>query len=111
MPHSIDGAFILVSHRTMSHRSDLHLPPQDIKRICERLADGASEGTAEELARDRRVVGWCDDPPQKLVCGKVAPYIRRDAGRGRHYPSVETADAAFLPHDFKSHLPHPRRLL
>ena len=110
MPHSIDRAIVLVSKGTMTHRRDLHLPPQDIKRIRERLADGASEGAAEELARDGRVVGRGDDPPQELVCGKIAPHVRRHARCGRHYSPIETAHAALLSHYFERHLPHPGHL-
>jgi len=110
MPHGVDGSIVLVPNGAPPHRSDLHLPPQDIKRVCERLADGPSERAAEELARDRRVVRRRNDPPQELVCGKVAPHVRRHAGRGRHDSPVETADAALLSHYFEGHLPHPRHL-
>lgn len=110
MPRGVDCPTVLVSNGASPHRSDLHLPPQDIKRICECLADGASEGAAEKLARDSRVVRWCDDPPQELVCGKVTSHVRRHAGRGRHYSPIETADAALLSHYFERHVPHPRRL-
>jgi hypothetical protein len=110
MPHGIDCSIVLVSHDACPIAVTCIFLLRTSNGICERLADGASEGPAEKLARDSRVVGRCDDPPQKLVCGKVAPHVRRHAGRGRHYSPVETADAALLSHYFEGHLPHPRHL-
>ena len=110
------------------HPSNLHLPPQHIKWVCQGLRyrtytpsrpsaalikpnSLTSQSATRQFTRHTALARWCDYASQELVRRKVDTNVGRHTNSGSDQAPIQGTKPAFFTHNFEGHAPHCQILL